>query len=107
MCTAPACQLPLDVITRGVGPHVNKFKQASNDDHQMSVVGVAYSRSHVWGGEGRSTYMTYPMMHMMLPTHAPTTPLTEWQTPVKNYLPTTSLAIGRNSLSLSLNVSQP
>ena len=29
----------------GVDPQVNKFEQASNDDHQLSVVGVGWGRS--------------------------------------------------------------
>ena len=47
---------PLDVSTgggRGIGPQVNKFEQASSDDHQMSVVGGRFKGPMSgWGGEG-------------------------------------------------------
>ena len=49
---------PLDVSTgggRGIGPQVNKFEQASSDDHQMSVVGGRFKGPMSGGGWGEGT----------------------------------------------------
>ena len=65
---------PLDVSTNEgrVGPEVNKFEQVSNDDHQMSVAGVAPRSDVHWAGdvslmsgEGIPYHVTYPKMHVM------------------------------------------
>ena len=61
----------------GVDPQVNKFEQASNDDHQLSVVGgrspglmskgggegVNRSPGVISEGDGVHCHVTYPMMH--------------------------------------------
>ena len=51
------------------GPQMNKFEQVSCDHHQISLA------ERVWCPEGRGAgvpHLTYPMMHLMLPT--PTDP---------------------------------
>ena len=51
----------------GVGPQVNKFKQVSSDDHQMSVAGEEGGRSPGLMSRGRGVpyHVTCPMMHVM------------------------------------------
>ena len=48
---------------RGVGYQVNKFEQVSSDDHDISLAGVLRT-----SGGDTPYHVTYPMMHMMLPT---------------------------------------
>ena len=56
---------PLDVSTVGVvGPQVSKFEQVSSDGHQMWEVPGLMSN---WRGVPH--HVTYPMVHVMLPTY--------------------------------------
>ena len=58
-------------VAGGGYSEMNKFKQVSSDDHQISVVGkgrgmgITHDMSR-WLGV--SYHVTYPMMHLMLPT---------------------------------------
>ena len=58
-------------VAGGGYSEMNKFKQVSSDDHQISVVGkgrgmgITHDMSRWWGV---SYHVTYPMMHLMLPT---------------------------------------
>ena len=76
-CIPAACQPyafqwpPLDVNSGGGGvqSQVNKFEQVSNDDHQKSLAGGRVCPGGRVCTEGVPPYhVTYPMMHVMLPT---------------------------------------
>ena len=67
-----------------VGPQVNKFEEVCSDDHQMSVAGGEGGIQVPCLG-GTPYHVTYPMIHVMLPT-CPSRGQNDGQTPVKTFL---------------------
>ena len=74
----------------GVGLPVNRFEQVSSDDKQMSVAGGVQGlmSSAAWGvGPQVPCHVTYPMMHVRLPTNPRPRPPAYRHTPVKTLPP--------------------
>ena len=60
------------LLWEGSGSQINKFEQVSSDLHQMSLAGGrGRSPGMMSMGEGVLYHITYPTMHLMLPTPSP------------------------------------
>ena len=65
------CHHYMSLPVQRVDPQVNKVEQVSSDDHQMSVEGGRVVQEVCQGMcmfRGGGYHVTYPMIHLMLPT---------------------------------------